>query len=106
MGNKKDKAPKAMLGEGIKGLFMRGVVTGAVTTIALVVALSGHEVEYDIIEDNAVETIISMQEGKRTTLISINRYEGGVWETTYNGYGTPATKKVVEAEGEQWYHKQ
>ena len=100
MKNKKDKTPKAMLGEGIKGLFMRGVITGVVTTIALVVALGGHDVEYDIVEDNSVETVISMQEGKRTTLISINRYEKGVWETTYNGYGVPVTKKVVESEGE------
>ena len=99
MKNKKDKAPKAMLGEGIKGLFMRGVITGVVTTIALAVALGGHDVEYDIVEDNSVETIISMQEGKKTTLISINRYEKGVWETTYNGYGVPVTKKVVESEG-------
>ena len=99
MENKKDKSPKVILGGGIEGLFMRGFITGAVMAIALVVALGGHDVEYDIVEDNSVETIISMQEGRKTTLISINRYEDGVWETTYNGYGVPVTRRVTESEG-------
>ena len=99
MENKKDKAPKVRLGGGIEGLFMRGFITGVVMAIALVVALGRHDVEYDIVEDNSVETIISMQEGRKTTLISINRYEDGVWETTYNGYGVPVTRRVAESEG-------
>ena len=54
------------------------------------------QIEYAIVEDNAVETIISIDQGNEITLLSINRYEdgGGLWEVTYDGKNEPKTRRV------------
>ena len=54
------------------------------------------EPEYAIVEDNAVETIISIEQGDETTLLTLNRYEdgGGLWEVTYDGKNEPKTRRV------------
>ena len=54
------------------------------------------EPEYAIVEDNAVETIISVDKGDEITLLSINRFEdgGGLWEVTYDGKSEPKTRRV------------
>ena len=54
------------------------------------------EPEYAIVEDNAVETIISIKQGDDLTLLNINRYEygGGLWEVTYDGKSEPVTRRV------------
>lgn len=52
--------------------------------------------EYAIVEDNAVETIISIEQGDEITLLSINRFEdgGGFWVTDYDGKNEPKTRRV------------
>ena len=54
------------------------------------------QLEYAIVEDNGVETIISIKRGDDLTLLNINRYEdgGGLWEVTYNGKSEPKTRRV------------
>ena len=54
------------------------------------------QIEYAIVEDNAVETIISIKQGNDLTLLNINRYEdgGGLWEVTYDGKNEPKTRRV------------
>ena len=54
------------------------------------------QIEYAIVEDNAVETIISIDQGNEITLLSINRFEdgGGLWEVTYDGKDEPKTRRV------------
>ena len=54
------------------------------------------QLEYAIVEDNAVETIISIDQGNEITLLSINRFEdgGGLWEVTYDGKDEPKTRRV------------
>ena len=54
------------------------------------------QIEYAIVEDNAVETIISIKQGDDLTLLNINRYEGGggLWEVTYDGKNEPKTRRV------------
>ena len=57
------------------------------------------QIEYAIVEDNAVETIISIEQGDETTLLNLNRYEdgGGLWEVTYDGKSEPKTRRVQNA---------
>ena len=52
--------------------------------------------EYAIVEDNAVETIISIERGDDLTLLNVNRFEdgGGLWEVTYDGKDEPKTRRV------------
>ena len=52
--------------------------------------------EYAIVEDNGVETIISIKQGDDLTLLNVNRHEdgGGLWEVTYDGKGEPKTRRV------------
>lgn len=52
--------------------------------------------EYTIVEDNAVETIISIKQGDDLTLLNVNRFEdgGGLWEVTYDGKSEPVTRRV------------
>ena len=54
------------------------------------------QLDYAIVEDNAVETIISIKQGNDLTLLNINRYEdgGGLWEVTYDGKNEPKTRRV------------
>lgn len=54
------------------------------------------EPDYTIVEDNAIETIISIKQGDDLTLLNINRYEdgGGLWEVTYDGKSEPKTRRV------------
>ena len=54
------------------------------------------QLDYAIVEDNAVETIISIKQGDGLTLLNVNRYEdgGGLWEVTYNGKSEPKTRRV------------
>ena len=54
------------------------------------------EPEYAIVEDNAVETIISIKQGDDLTLLNVNRFEdgGGLWEVTYDGKNEPKTRRV------------
>ena len=54
------------------------------------------QIDYAIVEDNAVETIISIKKGDDLTLLNINRYEdgGGLWEVTYDGKSEPKTRRV------------
>lgn len=54
------------------------------------------QIEYAIVEDNAVETIISIKQGDDLTLLNVNRYEdgGGLWEVTYDGKSEPVTRRV------------
>ena len=54
------------------------------------------QLEYAIVEDNAVETIISIKRGDDLTLLNVNRFEdgGGLWEVTYDGKNEPKTRRV------------
>ena len=54
------------------------------------------QIEYAIVEDNAVETIVSIKRGDDLTLLNINRYEdgGSLWEVTYDGKNEPKTRRV------------
>ena len=54
------------------------------------------QIEYAVVEDNAVETVISIKQGDDLTLLNINRYEdgGGLWEVTYDGKNEPKTRRV------------
>ena len=58
--------------------------------------LDKEQIEYAIVEDNSVETIISIKRGDGTTLLTLNRYEdgGGLWEVTYDGKNEPVTRRV------------
>ena len=86
----KDEAKEIMI------LFL----TAAVTSVAVVgiynVFFGTPEPEYTIVEDNAVETIISIDNGDEITLLSINRFEdgGGFWVTDYDGKDEPKTRRV------------
>lgn len=55
--------------------------------------------EYAIVEDNAIETIISIKQGDDLTLLNVNRFEdgGGLWEVTYDGKSEPKTRRVQNA---------
>lgn len=57
---------------------------------------SSRDLEVSVQEDNDVETIISIQDGRRTTLVNINRYEdgGGVWVVEYDGGGSPTVERI------------
>ena len=69
-----------------------------VVILGMIKILQHQEPEYAIVEDNAVETIISIEQGDETTLLTLNRYEdgGGLWEVTYDGKGEPVTRRVEE----------
>lgn len=57
---------------------------------------SSRDLEISLQEDNDVETIISIQDGRKTTLVNINRYEdgGGVWVVDYYGGGVPTVERI------------
>lgn len=57
---------------------------------------SSRDLEISLQEDNDIETIISIQDGRKTTLVNINRYEdgGGVWVVDYDGDGVPTVERI------------
>lgn len=57
---------------------------------------SSRDLEISLQEDNDIETIISIQDGRKTTLVNINRYEdgGGVWVVDYDGSGVPTVERI------------
>lgn len=72
-----------------------GLIIGMVATS--IIAMPGNkQPEYRLIEDNAIETAISIEQGNNLTLINVNRYEdgGGLWVTTYDGKGVPESVKI------------
>ena len=73
-----------------------GTVAGTVAGTFLGFDAQDKQPEYTIVEDNAVETIISVDKGDEITLLSINRFEdgGGLWEVTYDGKSEPKTRRV------------
>ena len=77
-------------------MFLFGVMIGLWVAFDF---LDKEQFEYAIVEDNAVETIISIKQGDETTLLTLNRYEdgGGLWEVTYDGKSEPKTKRVQNA---------
>ena len=74
-------------------MFLFGVLVGLWVSFYF---LDKEQPEYAIVEDNAVETIISIEQGDETTLLTLNRYEdgGGLWEVTYDGKNEPKTRRV------------
>ena len=74
-------------------MFLFGVVVGLWVAFDI---LDKEQLEYAIVEDSAVETIISIKRGDDLTLLNINRYEdgGGLWEVTYDGKNEPKTRRV------------
>ena len=90
----KDEAKEIMI------LFLTAAVTSFIASVAVVgiynVFFGTPEPEYAIVEDNAIETIISIKQGDDLTLLNINRYEdgGGLWEVTYDGKNEPVTRRV------------
>lgn len=67
-----------------------------VVIFGMIKVLQHKEPEYTVVEDNAVETIISIDNGDEITLLSINRFEdgGGFWVTDYDGKNEPKTRRV------------
>ena len=67
-----------------------------VAILGMFKSCQGQEPEYAIVEDNAVETIISIKQGDDLTLLNVNRFEdgGGLWELTYDGKSEPKTRRV------------
>ena len=67
-----------------------------VVILGMIKVLQHKEPEYTVVEDNAVETIISIDNGDEITLLSINRFEdgGGFWVTDYDGEDEPKTRRV------------
>ena len=74
------------------GMFFLGMAAG----MRIGFDAQDKQIEYAIVEDNAVETIISIKQGDETTLLTLNRYEdgGGLWEVTYDGNNEPKTRRV------------
>lgn len=74
-------------------IFLFGLVIGLSAAFDFI---DKEQVEYAVVEDNAVETIISIKQGDDLTLLNINRYEygGGLWEVTYDGKSEPVTRRV------------
>lgn len=74
-------------------MFLFGVIIGLSTAFGFV---DKEQPEYTIVEDNAVETIISIKQGNGLTLLSVNRFEdgGGFWVTDYDGKDEPKTRRV------------
>ena len=72
-----------------------GLIIGVVVT-GIIVMSGDKQPEYALVEDNAVETIISIKQGDDLTLLNVNRYEdgGGLWEVTYDGKNEPKTRRV------------
>lgn len=77
----------------IRVLFSIYLTVGILGTIK---SFQNQEPEYAIVEDNAVETIISIKQGDDLTLLNVNRFEdgGGLWEVTYDGKSEPVTRRV------------
>ena len=77
----------------VRVLFLIYLTVGILGMIKI---LQHQEPEYAIVEDNAVETIISIKRGDDLTLLNVNRYEngGGLWEVTYDGKNEPKTRRV------------
>lgn len=67
--------------------------------LGMIKSFQNQEPEYAVVEDNAVETVISIKQGDDMTLLNLNRYEddGGLWEVTYDGKGEPKARKVQNA---------
>ena len=67
-----------------------------VVILGMIKSFQNQEPEYAIVEDNAVETIISIEQGDETTLLTLNRFEdgGGFWVTDYDGKDEPKTRRV------------
>ena len=76
--------------------FIFGVMVGLWVAFGVV---DKGRLEYAIVEDNAVETIISIKQGDDLTLINVNRFEdgGGLWVTTYDGKGVPESVRIENA---------
>ena len=74
-------------------IFLFGLVIGLSAAFDFI---DKEQVEYAVVEDNAVETVISIKQGDDLTLLNINRYEygGGLWEVTYDGKSEPVTRRV------------
>lgn len=74
-------------------MFVFGVMIGLSIVFGFV---DKEQPEYAIVEDNAVETIISIKQGNDLTLLSVNRFEdgGGFWVTDYDGKDEPKTRRV------------
>ena len=70
-----------------------GIVMG-ILLMALTMRINKTEPEYTLVKDNAVESVVSIEKGNELTLISVNRYEGGLWITTYDGKGVPESVKI------------
>ena len=72
------------------------IILGTVAGMFLGFDAQDKQPEYTIVEDNAVETIISIRRGDDLTLLNINRFEdgGGLWEVTYDGKSEPVTRRV------------
>ena len=83
---------------GMLGVMVQVLIIVYLTLVIFVTIKSfqDQEPEYAIVEDNAVETIISMKQGDDLTLLNVNRYEdgGGLWEVTYDGKSEPKTRRV------------
>ena len=64
--------------------------------LGMIKSFQNQEPEYAIVEDNAVETIISIKKRDGLTLLNVNRFEdgGGLWEVTYDGKSEPKTRRV------------
>lgn len=77
-------------------MFLFGVMIGISIVFGFV---DKEQPEYAIVEDNAVETVISIKQGDETTLLTLNRYEdgGGLWEVTYDGKNEPKSRRVQNA---------
>ena len=75
---------------------MFGIFLGTAAGTLIGFDAQDKQLEYAIVEDNAVETIISIKQGNDLTLLNINRYEdgGGLWEVTYDGKSEPKTRRV------------
>ena len=79
--------------------FIWGALIGfalTIMTLNVIAKVNYEDPTYAIVEDNAVETIISIKQGDDLTLLNINRYEdgGGLWEVTYDGKSEPVTRRV------------
>ena len=73
-----------------------GILLGTVAGVLIGFDAQDKQPEYAIVEDNAVETIISIKQGDDLTLLNVNRFEdgGGLWEVTYDGKNEPKTRRV------------
>lgn len=67
-----------------------------VVILGMIKSFQDQEPEYALVEDNAIETVISIKQGDNLTLINVNRFEdgGGLWVTTYDGKGVPESVRI------------